>query len=364
MIVESISLRHFRNYTNINCTFDKGLNVITGDNAQGKTNLLESLVYLSLTRSHRINQDKKLIQDNALFANIQCKLIDGSIHREIQAIIHEKGKTLMIQHQPVQKSSDFVGLLNVIFFSPDDLSIFNDSPKERRKIINQEITKVSKKYLYALNQFNASLKERNQLLKKYPVNMKLLDTLDELMARNEVVIMKYRKQYIDMIDSYITSLYRSLSNDQVEVHLKYQCCIEGEITFENVLHAHQFYRNKDLDMHSTTFGIHREDMIFEMNKKNIVEIASQGQKRMTVLAFKMAELQYIENKIGKKPVLLLDDVLSELDEIRQKRLMHMIGNTYQCIITTTHIPQFLMNRKMKIFQIQNGNIVSIKGGNV
>lgn len=361
MIINSVKLRNFRNYKFVSLDLSSGLNVITGNNAQGKTNLLESLVYLSLTRSHRLLNDKKLIKEGSLFANISCDVIDDNMHRLLEVIIHDKGKTLMVQHNPVKKSSEFIGILNVILFSPDDLSIFTDSPKDRRKIMNQEITKVSKKYIQALSQFNNALKERNQVLKQYPINHILLDTLDEILAKNEYIIIQYRKQYIDCINSYITQLYRELSSHDTEVHLIYKCCIEDEITYENLIKLHQFYREKDIQMHVTTFGIHREDMLFEMNHQPIQEIASQGQKRMTVLAFKMAELKYIYKKTNKQPVLLLDDVLSELDEIRQKKLMYMISNTYQCIITTTHIPQFLKTEDMKIFHIEDGNI---KGGNI
>lgn len=361
MIVKSVRLRHFRNYNDVNFSFDPGLNIITGNNAQGKTNLLESLIYLSLTRSHRISDDKQLIQNYEMFASIECHYMDQDIEKDIEAIIHPKGKTLMIHRQPVKRSSEFVGLLNVVLFSPDDLTMFSDSPKERRRIMNQEITKISGSYLLSLNQYQSFLKERNIILKNYDADQTLLDTLDEQMSCVEVKIIEQRRRFVETIDLYMNDLYKKLSDDTVDVHVKYRSCMDQDIDQNKILQMHRSYRQRDLDNHVTTSGIHREDMTFEMNGKNLIQIASQGQKRMTVLSFKMALLKYIYEVTGKKPVLLLDDVLSELDDSRQFRLMEMVGHDYQCLITATGIPDFLKNKNMKIFHIENGNI---KGGSV
>ena len=163
MIIETLRLRNFRNYENLSVSFDPKLNVITGKNAQGKTNLLESIVYLSLTRSHRILNEKKLIRENMPFAEIRCTFSDKDERKELGAVIHPQGKTLIVNRYPVKKSSDFIGLLNVVIFSPDDLYLFNDMPRERRKVMNQEITKISPKYLLSLNRYQNFLKERNSL---------------------------------------------------------------------------------------------------------------------------------------------------------------------------------------------------------
>ncbi len=361
MIIKSVALRNFRNYKNTEFEFSNGLNFITGNNAQGKTNLLESLVYLSLTRSHRILDDKQLIKDNCLFSNIKCTFIDQEKIKEIEAIIHENGKTLMVHHQPVKKSSEFVGLLNVVLFSPDDLNIFSDPPKERRKLINQEISKISNQYLSALSNFQNLLKERNLLLKNQNINQILLDTLDEKISQFELIIIQYRKEFIEIIDSYITDIYHKLSDDSINVHLKYKCCMDDEISYENILKHHKEYRQRDIENHVTSFGIHREDILFEMNDRPLIQFASQGQKRMTILSFKIALLKYIQNKTNKLPVLLLDDVLSELDQNRQMKLIDMVGKEYQCLITSTDIPPFLKNKDMKIFYIENGSLVNLGG---
>ncbi len=364
MIVKKVRLRNFRNYSFCEFEFSDGINVITGKNAQGKTNLIESLIYLSLTRSHRILNDKQLIKDGYEFADIKCRFIDQGSSREIEAIIHQKGKTLMVQHQPVKKSSEFVGLLNVVLFSPDDLNIFTDAPKDRRKIMNQELSKTSSKYLNSLSRFNAILKERNLLLKRIHVDTNLLDTFDEQMSELECNIIQERKVFINTINQNICDIYKKLSDDTIRVQVKYNCCLENDVSIENILFEHKKHREKDIENHVTTFGIHREDFTFEMNDRNLVQFASQGQKRMTVLSFKMSLLKYITIRTHRQPILLLDDVLSELDLDRQNKLMDMVGGSFQCLITATEIPEFLKNKKMKIFQIDHGNIQSITGGEV
>lgn len=355
MIVKHLQLRNFRNYENASMTFDAGLNVITGENAQGKTNLLESLVYLSLTRSHRISDDKKLIKEGMPFAQIKCQFEDEKT-KDIEAIIHPQGKTLLVHKNPVKKSSEFVGLLNVVLFAPDDLRIFNDQPRERRRLMNQEITKISPKYLYALNQYQNFLKQRNILLKQKNVDLLYLDTLDERMSDVEKVIIEERKEFIKSINESISSFYQRLSGEDKQVYVRYKTCLEKDITKENVLHMHQEAREKDLENRLTSVGIHREDMIFEIDDRNITEFASQGQKRMMMLSFKLAMLRYIESKTKKKPILLLDDVMSELDLHKQEILLDMVSQPYQCIITTTHIPSYMEKIPMKKYVVRDGNI--------
>lgn len=355
MIVQNIQLSNFRNYDKAFVSLHPALNLITGNNAQGKTNLLESLVYLSLTRSHRISDDKKLIKNGAMFADIQCKFEDEGIIKDIEAVIHGKGKTLMIHKQPVKKTSEFIGLLNVVLFSPDDLRLFNDSPKERRRVLNQEITKISPKYLLSLNKYQNLLKERNILLKEERKDELFLETLDEQMAEEEEKIMLERKRFIQSVNEMLTPVYQQLSSDTIQMSIVYKSCID-DISKENLFQMHQSLHEKDRIYHTTTNGIHREDMIFEMDHANLILSASQGQKRMTMLAFKMALLKHIQKETGKNPVLLLDDVLSELDMQKQNKLLKMIDGTFQCLITSTEIPPFLKNKDLKNFYVEDGKI--------
>lgn len=357
MNIETLKLRNFRNYENLEIAFDPKLNVISGKNAQGKTNLLESIVYLSLTRSHRILNEKKLIREEMPFAEIRCTFRNGEEQRELGAVIHPHGKTLLVNRYPVKKSSDFIGLLNVVIFSPDDLYLFNDMPKERRKVMNQEITKISSKYLLSLNRYQNFLRERNSLLKNRTVDETYLDILDEQMAAEQLLIIEMRRSFIQRINHQIADLYRELSEDDINVNIRYKCCIdEEECTMETLLNMYRMCRSRDLENHVSTTGIHREDMIFRIDDKDLIQTASQGQKRMVMLAFKMALLKYIRSETGTSPVLLLDDVLSELDLSRQKKLLEMVNDNYQCVITATEIPEHMKNASYKEFYIHQGRL--------
>lgn len=359
MIIKDISLKNYRNYENININFNDHINIISGKNGQGKTNLLESLVYLSLTRSHRINDDKKLIRYDQPFAKLTTNIQTKDKEYNLQAIIHDKGKSLFINDIPMKKTSDFIGILNVILFSPDDLFLFNDLPRERRKLVNQEITKVNKKYLLALNEFQNLLKDRNNLLKKDNIDENYLNVIDEKMIEDEVIIIEERNIFIQTINKYISSIYKEISNEEIDIEIEYKCCIENLKDIRNNLkNLYINSREKDYEYHVTTEGIHHEDIIFKMNEQPITQIASQGQKRMIMLSFKLALVEYIKNNIHEEPTLLLDDVLSELDDIHQRNLLNKLNQGKQCIITTTEIHKF-DGMNFKEYEIENGKI---KGG--
>ncbi|MCR5795430.1 MAG: DNA replication/repair protein RecF [Solobacterium sp.] len=361
MIIKSLKLRNFRNYGDVSIEPGSHMNLLTGMNAQGKTNLLESLVYLSLTRSHRISDDKKMIREGCSFADISCVLEEDGRTTDLQAVIHEKGKTLLIRRQPVKKSSDFVGILNVILFSPDDLRLFTDSPKERRRVMNQEITKISPKYLLALNRYQALMKDRNILLKNDKIDENLLSSIDEQMSENAALIIQERSRFITDIDTYLDKYYRELSSDDLSVSLQYKCCLDTDPAPERFLELLKMNRSEDIFKRTTTAGIHREDMIFMMNGQNLIDTASQGQKRMMMLSFKFSLLDHIRNTTGRIPVLLLDDVLSELDINKQKKLLEMADSRYQCLITSTDVPR-ISSADLKRFYIDDGKIVPL-GGN-
>lgn len=357
MKIREVKLRSFRNYEKLSIRLADGMNIIAGNNAQGKTNLLESLIYISLTRSHRISNDRMMIRNGDPFALIACTVDDEGTLRNLRAVIHPQGKTLSVQGNPVKKSSDFIGILNVVLFAPDDLYVFNNLPRERRRIMNQEITKISQKYLFSLNRYQNLLKERNILLKNDSPDPRFLDTLTEQMASCEEYIIAKRREFTETISESMDGLYRQISGSDMCASLRYQCCIDDEeCSAGNILAMHQKSREKDIEHRMTSDGIHREDLIFELDGKNVINNASQGQKRMVMLAFKLSLLKYIEKITAKKPVLLLDDVLSELDLIRQKKLIDMIGNSYQCLITATEIPSFIRKEDVTVFMIENGTI--------
>ncbi|MBR2811962.1 MAG: DNA replication/repair protein RecF [Solobacterium sp.] len=362
MIVTSLTLRNFRNYERLCIHPDPGMNLILGNNAQGKTNLLESLVYLSLTRSHRIQDDTALIKDGASFADAACVFEQDGLRREIEAVIYPKGKTLLVQKQPVRKSSEFIGLLNVVLFAPDDLTLFSDQPKDRRRIMDQELSRVSPKYLYSSTRYRAALRERNALLKEERVEPALLETMDEQMIALQKEIISMRREFVAFLDSHITGMYRNLSDDTAEVRVFYRCCVDPEQDPDEALR--NMYRDnleKDMRYHTTTVGVQREDLLFTIYGGNVIQRASQGQKRMIMMAFKLALMKFIEEKTKQRPVLLLDDVLSELDPCRAAKLLSIVSSPYQCLITSASVPSFFEVRNVRTFYIENGNMKEAQG---
>lgn len=356
MIVKKIQLINFRNYKKEEISFDPGINVITGLNAQGKTNLLESLIYLSLTRSYRIHEDRELIKHDEEYAKISC-IYEDDREKRIEAIIHPNGKTLLINKIPIKKSSEFIGQLNTVLFSPDDLSIFRDSPRIRRRLVDQEITKLSPTYLGALTRYQNLLKNRNSILKEFHPDENYLNILDNQMVKEQIIIIKERKEFIDFINQNINHIFQKLSGDTNDIHIDYLSCIETNDIENNLSKMYELSRRKDLENHVTNTGIHREDILFCINDKDLNYVASQGQKRMVMLAFKISLLSYIEEKIHKKPILLLDDVLSELDEQKQERLLDMVKSPYQCLITSTSIPNSLKRYLEYEYVVQDGRVV-------
>ncbi|MBR2675436.1 MAG: DNA replication/repair protein RecF [Solobacterium sp.] len=361
MIVKDLKLRNFRNYETAEVQFSPGLNVITGLNAQGKTNLLESLVYLSLTRSFRITEDSALIRSGCDFASLACTVQDKDRTIQLGSVIYSGGKTLSVNRVPVKRTSEFVGKLNTVLFSPDDLGIFLDAPRERRRLLDQEITKVSSGYLFALQNYRNLLKDRNALLKQNVRDDSYMEILEERMIREEETVILGRRAFIQAINENLPEYYRRLSGEDAEVRIAYQSCIPLDSEIKSSLKKmYDLSREKDLLFHSTGSGIHREDIAFTMNGTNVISCASQGQKRMILLSFKLAILNYIEAASSTKAVLLLDDVLSELDRNRQKTLMALISNSVQCIITGTEIPEFISRKQLKEFRVDQGKL--IQGG--
>ena len=364
MIVTSLRVRNFRNYQNAEIRLNPEINLISGPNAQGKTNLLESLVYLSLTRSFRTMNDSLLIRNGCDFAGISCTVKDERETR-LDAVIHSSGKTLSVNRVPVKKTSEFAGILNTVLFSPDDLGIFLDAPRDRRRLLDQEITKVSSGCLFALKSYRNLLRDRNSLLKQFHPDESYLEVLEERMAKEAVTVIKERRKFTASINRNLTGFYQKLAKDPLDAALIYHSCMNDDVSDDQLEEAlKKMYadsRAKDMEFKSTGNGIHREDISFSLNGENVINSASQGQKRMILLAFKLSIMKYIEETKHTRAVLLLDDVLSELDRERQKTLMALIQKPYQCVITGTEFPDFLKQGNFTEFRIEHG---TIKGGSV
>lgn len=359
MIIKELRLRNFRNFDNCHISFNPNINIITGLNGQGKTNLLESLVFLSTTKSHRVNEDQKMIKIGTEFSNIDCLFNDGIDYR-IGAVIHQKGKSLLINKQYISKTSEFIGLLNVILFSPSDINIFDDSPRIRRKLINLEINKVNKKYIDSLNNYQKLLKERNVTLKSNKIDSVYLNILEDQMINHQIVILKERNKLIKIINKNINLYFQKIIGEDITIEVEYLSCVNYEEENLSKLLKDMYISNfeKDRFTQVTNSGIHRDDLLFKMNGQDVNDYASQGQRRVVVMAFKLSLIDYIKSITNKPPILLLDDVLSELDINKQRNLLSCIDNDIQTIITTSVLSNSLktLNKQLNIQVIKEGKI--------
>lgn len=344
MLVKSIKLNNFRNYSKGTFEFYPNLNIIIGKNGSGKTNILESIVVVSNTKSFRTNNDQDLIKKGEEFSKID--LISDK--NDFKVVINKKNKSLYINNNLIKRTSQFIGKLNAILFKPGDLELFNQSPSERRKLLDIEISKISNRYVLALVKYNKILKDKNKLLKENNPDETLLSVLDESMAPLIKTIIEERERFFDVINEYISAMYTMISGKIVDIHVNYKKCSETYEVNEKI----ESSRNKDFYYHYTTFGPHHDDYEFIMDGYNLNSIASQGQKRMVLIAFKFALIKYIQKQTNKTPIVLLDDILSELDKDNQERLLNVIPSSAQVIITNTDINNLKIDKEYKLIELK------------
>ena len=344
MQVRGLRLNSYRNYSSIHFDFSPGLNVITGRNGIGKTNVLESILFLSNTKSFRTNHDPDVIKDGTEYARIDADTDEG----KFRVVISKNGKTLFHNDILIKRTSDYIGKLNAVLFKPNDLELFSQSPKDRRRLLDIEIGKVSPEYLKALLRYNSLLKDKNKLLKELEIDEMLLDLLEEAMVPQIQIIEEKRREFFEHINRHLSSIYHDLSSSDTPIEASYRpCSKEGQIR-EDMKKS----RERDLYYHYTTYGPHHEDYSFRMGEKDLEAIASQGQKRMVLIAFKFALISYIQESSGKMPVILLDDVLSELDQDNRRRLLDHLPEGAQTIITDTDIKDIHLNREYKLIHLK------------
>ena len=347
MLVNSLSLRNFRSYHDFFIQFDKNINIITGQNGIGKTNILEAIIFSSNAKSFRTNEDSALIRHNEEYGRI---ILNGDIG-EIKVVINNQGKTLFINNQIIKKTSEFIGYLNAVLFKPSDLEFFNSSPRERRKIIDLELGKIFDDYLSSLLVFNRLLKDKNKLLKEDKVDDLYLDLLNEQMVPYIKTIMEQREKVFDFINLHLSNIYKEISDENISLKVIYKKNINDDIqkTLKET-------KEKDLAYHYALMGPHHDDYYFLFDNHQISDIASQGQTRMCLIAFKFALIKYIKEVKKIKPIILLDDVLSELDKENQRRLINFLPNDYQIIITDTTFNEMLNLKKYKLIKLNKGGL--------
>lgn len=355
MYIQSIELSNYRNYRSLVMEFDRGTNILFGDNAQGKTNILESVYLSGTSRSHRTVRDRELIRFGQEEAHIRTNLRREDLSYRIDIHIRQgRSKGIAVNGMPVKKASELFGLLGIIFFSPEDLNIVKNGPAERRHFINAELSQIDRIYLSDLSNYNKALNQRNSLLREifnHPEMKETLDVWDEqLIAYGKRIIARRRAFVADMLPI-VAKIHRKLSGEREELVISYEPSID-DIFFEDELLR---TRDRDMRMGTTNVGPHRDDLKLSIGGIDIRKFGSQGQQRTCALSLKLAEIQIMENKRGEKPVLLLDDVLSELDSNRQNYLLESI-NDIQTIITCTGLDEFVKNKFSvhRVYEISNG----------
>lgn len=357
MIIKSLELANFRNYEELNISFDKGTNILYGDNAQGKTNILEAIYVSATTKSHKGSKDKEIINFNKEEAHIRTYLEKENVETRIDMHLRKnKSKGIAIDGQKIKKAADLMGLLNVVFFSPEDLSIIKDGPAERRRFADMELCQLDSFYLYNLNHYNKIIGQRNKLLKDMYFQPELKETLniwDSQLVSFGSKIIERREQFVKQLGDIIFDIHKKLSGGKEELVIAY----EPDVSIEDFEKQMKYNQDKDIRLKQTTTGPHRDDFSFVVNGVDIRKYGSQGQQRTAALSLKLSEIELVKKISKDTPVLLLDDVLSELDSNRQNYLLNSIGNI-QTIITCTGLDEFINNRFEinKIFKVTNGTV--------
>lgn len=357
MNIRSIELKNFRNYKNLEISFDEGTNILFGDNAQGKTNILEAAYMSGTTKSHKGSRDREMIRFGEEEAHLKTVVVRGG--REYQIDMHLKknrAKGIAIDKIPIKKASELFGILNIVFFSPEDLNIIKNGPAERRRFLDSELCQLDRIYLADLTNYNKILAQRNKLLKDMIYRPSLSDTLpvwDMQLIETGKKIIRRRKQFVDELREIVSDIHYRISGGKEELFLKYEPNID-DIFFEDELSR---AKEKDKKLCQTSVGPHRDDLLFSIGDVDIRKYGSQGQQRTSALSLKLSEIELVRKSISDTPVLLLDDVLSELDSSRQNYLLNNISDT-QTIITCTGLDEFVRNRFTvnRVFEVIAGHV--------
>jgi DNA replication and repair protein RecF len=350
MYVQSLELNNFRNYSNLDISFDIGTNILYGNNAQGKTNILEAIYLFGTSKSHRGSKDKDMISFGCEDSHMKMVVMKNDVPVRIDMHLKKnKTKGIAVNGIPIKKLGELFGLINVVFFSPEDLSIIKSGPAERRRFIDLELCQLDKLYVYNLVNYNKIVNQRNQLLKElnfyYDKDLyETLDIWDMQLADFGSKIITRRTEFIEDLNEIIYGIHRNITNGKEELYIKYEPNIFDNNLYDELIKN----RDKDIKYKTTSVGPHRDDISFYDKNIDLRKFGSQGQQRTAALSLKLSEIELVKSIIKDMPVLLLDDVLSELDSNRQSHLLNSLNNV-QTIITCTGLDEFIKNR----FSIDN-----------
>ncbi|WP_300379684.1 DNA replication/repair protein RecF [Clostridium sp.] len=362
MYIKKLQMLNYRNYKTLAITLGKGVNVFMGDNAQGKTNILEAIYYCSFAKSHRTSRDKELVRWDEDSAYISLLVGKERLDKQIDInILRDGKKAIKINKVKVSKIGELFGNFNVVMFSPEDLKIIKESPGIRRRFIDMELCQLDSRYYYNLVQYNKILNERNLILKSRTLDKEFLDVYDMRLAEFGHNIIMERYKYIDKLNLYGESIHKDISSGKENIEFKYICTVKK--TTENIKDS--FYellkknRKKDMEKGITTIGPHRDDFSVLINSVDTKSFGSQGQQRSAVLTIKFASLKIIKEVTNEYPILLLDDVLSELDFSRKRYVLNSIRDI-QTVITCTGIEDLTnyLDNNSRVFKVKDGDILS------
>ena len=375
MKLTNLQLQNFRNYESVQLEFTDGVHVFIGENAQGKTNLMESIYALAMTKSHRTTNDKELIGWNKEFATIKGTVEKTTTKTNLELQFSKKGKIAKVNYLEQKRLSSYLGNLNVILFAPENLTLVKGSPQNRRKFVDMELGQMSSLYLYDLVEYNRVLKQRNTYLKQLAIKKKqpdeYLEVLSEMLSELASKIVFHRLDFMKQLEALAIPIHDQLSLGREKFSVSYQATIplEDGLTPSQMkeIYIEQFKKNqtREADQATTLIGPHRDDLIFYLNEVPVQTYGSQGQQRSTVLSLKLAEIELMKLSTGEYPLLLLDDVLSELDDDRQTHLIKAIENKVQTFITTTSldgIKQQFINEPV-VIPIEKGTILKTESEN-
>lgn len=375
MKLTNLQLQNFRNYESVQLEFTDGVHVFIGENAQGKTNLMESIYALAMTKSHRTTNDKELIGWNKEFATIKGTVEKTATKTNLELQFSKKGKIAKVNYLEQKRLSSYLGNLNVILFAPENLTLVKGSPQNRRKFVDMELGQMSSLYLYDLVEYNRVLKQRNTYLKQLAIKKKqpdeYLEVLSEMLSELASKIVFHRLDFMKQLEALAIPIHDQLSLGREKFSVSYQATIplEDGLTPSQMkeIYINQFKKNqtREANQATTLIGPHRDDLIFYLNEVPVQTYGSQGQQRSTVLSLKLAEIELMKLSTGEYPLLLLDDVLSELDDDRQTHLIKAIENKVQTFITTTSldgIKQQFINEPV-VIPIEKGTILKTESEN-
>ncbi len=356
MFIESLELKNFRNYEALKVGFDKGINIFCGDNAQGKTNILEA-VYLSCTsKSQKLSKDREMIKLGCDEAHIKSSVVKNDFKYRIDMHLKRlSSKGIAVNGVPIRRASELFGIANVVSFSPGDLNIIKNGPSERRRFLDLELCQLSSMYVHDLVSYNKVINQKNKLLKNYYENQgtDFLDIYNEQLIKYGSNIISSRRKFIEKINSKMSEIHSDIAGKKEILELRYA----PNTTEENFAKDLERLEDNEIKNNVSLVGPHKDDIKFILNGIDLRYFGSQGQQRTAVLSLKLSEISIVEEIAGNMPLLLLDDVLSELDRIRQTKLLNSINNI-QTLITCTGLDDFVENRFHidKIFTVKNGSV--------